>query len=256
MAWMDDLADALEYSGRRARHEAGDWLPWRAESPVIRRIVSGRVGIEAETESGWRDIGEYGPGEWLGIRSALHPDLPPRLRWRAIGPAECEEYDWADIKRRMRQQPELRMALEQMARERLYGAIVATHPLFSLLDRGARKRLFKHAMVRMLAPGECLIEQQGPRPHLYLVASGRLRIERDGQLLALRGRGEIVGEMSVFGFSEHPTADVTAAELTEVIEFRDGDVMDVARGSAAFQRKLADICRTRLLEILRMDAPD
>jgi CRP-like cAMP-binding protein len=166
---------------------------------------------------------------------------------------DCEEYAWRAVEERMREHPELRMTLEHMARERLYGVIMATHPLFSLLDRNARKRLFGRAMVRMQAPGERLIEQGGAPAHLYLVASGRLRIERDGQLLCRRGRGDIVGEMSVFGFSSEPTADVVAEDMAEVIEFGDRDVMEAARGSGAFQRKLADICRERLLEIMRRE---
>jgi len=243
MIWESILTELLEGAGRVRAYRAGEWLA--GEPRVIRRILSGRITVHARWADREEAIGDYGEGNWLGIRSALHPDTPPALHWRAQTDAECLEFAWSDIRQRM-QEPRVRAALEHLARVRLFAAIMAGHPLFACLDRATRKRLFNNAGQRMLAPGQTLVCQGGEQSPLYLIVAGDVRIVRNGRTVARRGSGDVVGELSCFGVRNAPVADVIADTLTEVIEFRNEDVMDAARGSGAFQRQLADMCRQRL----------
>lgn len=248
MPWEDSLAPLIEDLGREETYPAGVWLDGDREPRKIRHILSGRVAIHDAASPTNAHIGDYGPGEWLGIRGAMHPDLPPRLCWRTLESLRCVEYPWEDVRARMNECHELRHVLEHLGRIRLYGVIMATHPLFSLLDRPMRKQLFDRAGIRLLMPGDPLIRQGGPRAHLYLLVSGKVRIVRDGVLIRHRQTGDILGEISVFGFRPSPTADVVAETLTEVIEFVDEDIMNAARGCVAFRRKLTEICQQRLFE--------
>ncbi len=243
MIWEDMLAEQLEGKGQVRAYAAGEWLA--GEPRVIRRILSGQIAVHARWSDREEVIGDYGEGEWLGIRSALHPDTPPALFWRARTDAECLEFSWADIQEQM-QRSETRAALENLARARLFSAIMAGHPLFACLERPMRKRLFRNAIQRIFSPGEHLVRQGGDRSPLYLIVSGDVRIVRNGEIVARRGSGEVVGELSFFGIRPAPVADVIADSLTEAIEFRDEDMMAAARGSGAFQRRLADMCRQRL----------
>ncbi|MGV3491747.1 MAG: Crp/Fnr family transcriptional regulator, partial [Devosia sp.] len=74
----------------------------------------------------------------------------------------------------------------------------------------------------ILEPGEILFEAGEAQGELYILASGTLRVERDGIAIArISEAGALVGEMSVLLGTDH-TATVTAVGPAEVRRIEDG----------------------------------
>ena len=72
-----------------------------------------------------------------------------------------------------------------------------------------------------LAPGDVLIKEGDPGGDLYVLESGRLRVERDGVTLAtVSAAGALIGEMSVLLGTEN-TATVRAEKPTTVRVVKD-----------------------------------
>jgi CRP/FNR family transcriptional regulator, cyclic AMP receptor protein len=72
-----------------------------------------------------------------------------------------------------------------------------------------------------LEPGDVLIKEGDPGGDLYVLESGRLRVERDGVTLAtISSAGALIGEMSVL-LGTHNTATVRAEKRTTVRVVKD-----------------------------------
>lgn len=72
-----------------------------------------------------------------------------------------------------------------------------------------------------LEPGDVLIKEGDPGGDLYVLESGRLRVERDGvTLAAIASPGALIGEMSVLLGTEN-TATVRAEKPTTLRVVRD-----------------------------------
>lgn len=73
-----------------------------------------------------------------------------------------------------------------------------------------------------LKPGEVLIEIGEAQGDLFILASGTLRVERDGvEIARISEPGALVGEMSVLLGADH-SATVTAVTPVEVRHIEDG----------------------------------
>lgn len=84
-------------------------------------------------------------------------------------------------------------------------------PLFSRLGRREIERLGQLVDEVDVPAGRVLMRQGDRGSEMFILASGRVRVERDGQIVAERGAGEVVGEIALL--SEGPrTASVTTVE--------------------------------------------
>ncbi len=73
-----------------------------------------------------------------------------------------------------------------------------------------------------LKPGNRLIEAGEARGDLFILASGQLKVERDGiEIARITEPGALVGEMSVLLGTDH-SANVTALTPVEVRHIEDG----------------------------------
>lgn len=94
-------------------------------------------------------------------------------------------------------------------------------PLFARLDGAAISRLGQLTDEIDVRAGKVLMRQGESGAEMFIVVSGHLTVERDGQAVAERRAGDVVGEIALL--SEGPrTATVTATEPSRllVIEHR------------------------------------
>ena len=97
-------------------------------------------------------------------------------------------------------------------------------PILAALKPKDREKVLWSARQRTYAPGEVVVREGESALNLFLIASGRARVEQDGTELTPLVAGEFFGELGIL--QEHPrTATVTAIdELTCVLlpawEFR------------------------------------
>jgi CRP/FNR family cyclic AMP-dependent transcriptional regulator len=99
---------------------------------------------------------------------------------------------------------------------------LADVPLLASLDRKTLERLAEQGKRRSYAPGETIVREGEPASALYVILSGRVRVERRGmggsQVVAELLPGDFFGELALI--EEEPrTATVTAIDQTECILF-------------------------------------
>ena len=98
-------------------------------------------------------------------------------------------------------------------------------PLLAGLRQKARAQVLAAARRRTFAPGDVVVGQGDPALHLYIIATGSARVEREGHGVVGRlGAGDFFGELGLI--EEHGrTASVVAEDeltcyLIPVWEFR------------------------------------
>jgi CRP/FNR family transcriptional regulator, dissimilatory nitrate respiration regulator len=99
-------------------------------------------------------------------------------------------------------------------------------PLFADLEIADRQRLAGRASLRGFAANETLFRQGAPALGLYVVASGKVAVTRQGlegrgRLLHLFGPGEVVGEVPTFAGGAYPAEATAAGEATALFLLRD-----------------------------------
>lgn len=79
---------------------------------------------------------------------------------------------------------------------------LATVPLLAGLQERVRRRLADVGRRRTYPQGETIVEQGALGTALYIVLSGRGRVERDGETIGFVGPNDFFGELALI--EEHP----------------------------------------------------
>ena len=116
-------------------------------------------------------------------------------------------------------------ALEDVEREALLADLtemVGTSHLFKSLDDDGRRELIESGYVVRFGAGDTIVEQDEEGTTMYLVLTGKVRVETGGPRgavhLAELGRGACIGEVSVLTGSAR-TATVKALEDVQLVAF-------------------------------------
>ena len=122
-------------------------------------------------------------------------------------------------------------------------------PLFSGLSLADIEQLCRSATLTLLPPGTRFIREGDPGDSLFLVLSGKIEVsKRDGEqevLLAVRGPGEVVGEMSLL--EQWPrAASADTVEPTEVLEIGQGAFRKLLERRPALAASILRIMAGRL----------
>lgn len=101
-------------------------------------------------------------------------------------------------------------------------ALLTSVPLFASLDHAAIAGLARQAKRRVYAPGEAIVREGETGTALYVIARGRVSVERGGgPATAALGElrpGDFFGELALI--EDHPrSATVVAVEETECLLF-------------------------------------
>jgi CRP-like cAMP-binding protein len=95
---------------------------------------------------------------------------------------------------------------------------LASVPLLAGLEPKVRKRLADVGKRRTYQPDEVIVREGTTGTALYIVLSGKARVERDEKTIAELGPGSFFGELALI--EEHPrSATVVASEETDCLLF-------------------------------------
>ncbi len=91
----------------------------------------------------------------------------------------------------------------------------AAIPMFARVSDSVVRRVAAQLVVRHVEAGVELMRQGEPGDEMYVVRSGRLEVEVDGQIVRMAGRGAVVGEFVLLGAGGR-TATVRATRDAEL----------------------------------------
>ncbi|CAN5539799.1 hypothetical protein BH20CHL7_BH20CHL7_14120 [soil metagenome] len=94
--------------------------------------------------------------------------------------------------------------------------LLGNAPLFATCDVGLLERIGDRAIDVSFAPGQVIARQGEVGTGFFVIASGTVRVVRDGATVATLGPGEFFGELSVLDGLPR-TAQVIAAEPTDCL---------------------------------------
>ena len=95
---------------------------------------------------------------------------------------------------------------------------LASVPLLAGLDKRVRRRLAEIGKRRTYGPDEAIVKEGSTGTALYIVLSGRARVERQGEVLGEVKGGDFFGELALI--EEHPrSATIVAIEETDCLLF-------------------------------------
>lgn len=95
---------------------------------------------------------------------------------------------------------------------------LASVPLLAGLEDRVRRRLAEIGKRRSYDADETIVREGSTGTALYIVLSGKARVEREGEALGTLAAGDFFGELALI--EEHPrSATVVASERTECLLF-------------------------------------
>jgi len=97
-------------------------------------------------------------------------------------------------------------------------AQLASVPLLAGLDDRVRRRLAQIGKRRTYAAGETIVKEGSTGTALYVLLSGRVRVERGGSQVGELGPGDFFGELALIE-DEPRSATVIAVDETECLLF-------------------------------------
>lgn len=95
---------------------------------------------------------------------------------------------------------------------------LASVPLLAGLDNRVRRRLAEIGKRRTYGADEAIVKEGSTGTALYIVLSGRARVERQGEVLGEVKGGDFFGELALI--EEHPrSATIVAVDETDCLLF-------------------------------------
>jgi CRP-like cAMP-binding protein len=127
-------------------------------------------------------------------------------------------------------------------------------PLFCELDRDAFQEVVRRMHCGRVVRGTVLLREGAPGDSLLIVASGHVRVSKDGQDLAKLGPGMVIGEIALITGAPR-SATVTAHEDVEYLELDRGDIEALTKQKPQIAEELLEFCRKRLIGNLLNTSP-
>ncbi|WP_210326139.1 TIR domain-containing protein [Oricola nitratireducens] len=115
-------------------------------------------------------------------------------------------------------------------------------------NRDLATELAQRAELIEVQDGEAIITQGGEDNDLFLIISGTFKVVVNGREVAMRGRGDTVGEMVLVEPSQRRSADIVAAEPALVAKLTHAEVTDLGSRCPEIYRVIARTLARRLLE--------
>lgn len=117
-------------------------------------------------------------------------------------------------------------------------------------DKRALRRLFRHGRWRQVEPEAHLTEEGRPVDELMFLADGVVRIEKHGEIVAVCGRGDFIGEMSFISGGD-ATATAIADRPIRLLSFSQAGLRNAAIEDAGIREILETAFNRNLIDKLR-----
>jgi CRP-like cAMP-binding protein len=187
-------------------------------------------------------------GEYFGERALLER-VPRAATVLAIEPSRVFALDRADFDALLASDLAVHRQLEQAL---AYREEVVRMALFRDLSPAELDLLLGRLIPVELEAGETIIRQHEPGQRFYVIRSGSVEVERDGQHLARLGTGDAFGEIALL-LDQPRSATVTTVEPTRLLALEAHDFRDLLAGYLGRAGELEQLSHLRLRMHKRLD---
>ncbi len=214
-------------------------------------VVRGQLEVSRGEGEARQVLARLPAGAVLG-EMALVTQQPRSATVSAVPVTEVLEVGVASVEDVARAHPTVRDDLVRFARRRILMNVVAASPVFRPFAPEARAAVLARFATRVAADGEVVLEQGAEAEGLFVVASGRVRVERtldDGseRAIATLREGDVFGEIALLG--RHPTIARVAAEGRAVLLFLERGAFDQLVGDEdGLREALSELAASRSAE--------
>lgn len=127
-------------------------------------------------------------------------------------------------------------------------------PLFSDLDAESFRQVLNRLAPRSVEAGAAVFAEGDPGDSIFVIASGSVRVERDGVVLGTLGEGEFFGEGAFFR-RQPRSARVVAEASAELLELRRPDTEELMALHPGVGEALLAFYRRRVLDAVLASSP-
>lgn len=207
-------------------------------------IVQGAVSLTLHDRAGREVlIGILERGDCLGVAS-LFGDRFRGATVRAETVCYLVQIPLADVRVMLPTAPELEQALRQIYQQRLVESTLGRVPLFSRLSPVERIHIARALRPMQYSRGSIVLHQGAIGDALYIVMSGQVVVEQNGQAIAYLEEGDFFGEMSLLTRQPH-NADVRALTPVEALALPAQDLDDLLASQPELAKQLRDLVEQR-----------
>ncbi|ABU58956.1 cyclic nucleotide-binding domain-containing protein [Roseiflexus castenholzii] len=207
-------------------------------------IVQGAVSLTLHDRAGREVlIGILERGDCLGVAS-LFGDRFRGATVRAETVCYLVQIPLADVRTMLPTAPELERALRQIYQQRLVESTLGRVPLFSRLSPVERIHIARALRPMQYSRGSIVLHQGAIGDALYIVMSGQVVVEQNGQAIAYLEEGDFFGEMSLLTRQPH-NADVRALTPVEALALPAQDLDDLLASQPELAKQLRDVVEQR-----------
>jgi CRP-like cAMP-binding protein len=117
-------------------------------------------------------------------------------------------------------------------------------PLFSEVPEESLKKIAPFTTVDEFAEGVTVMQEGGFSNDFYVITEGSARVERDGELVAEVGQGDVIGEGGLLEKSQR-SATVTATSTMRVIKIEHWELSRMRKSMPDVVDRLAELVEER-----------
>lgn len=211
-----ELSRLIELSVFRAFARGATIFGKQKRDRFVYIVLRGSVQLHLRDKDG-REVlmGVLGPGDCCG-EGPLFGDFFRRMLAQAASECYLLQVPLAALRDALGMMPMLSAALRAVYKRRLVECTLARIPFLGQLPPAERIALVGSLKPSSFTRGSLLIRQGDPANALYLIESGQVIVEQDGQTVATLGEGDFFGEIALLTGQPH-RASVRAMTPTDVL---------------------------------------
>jgi serine/threonine protein kinase len=220
-------------------------------------VKHGEIRLVYHEEDRMVEVDRIQDDGFFGVTSFFSNALSS-LTAEAIRVSEVYRVDQNLLAQWLQEDPSLRELFRLFHREYLHQEIIRYSPFFATIPPEERAALARSFTLIPYSNGQILIAQGQPLASFYLIASGRLEVQRQAEgsetpkLLRYLRAGQCVGEIA-FLYDECATATIRAASNTVLMQIAQEDLRTCLKPYPRVTHFLRQLAHQRLRQNQRED---
>ncbi len=207
-------------------------------------VLRGELQLSLRDKDGHEVLmGVLGPGDCCG-EGPLFGDFLRHMSAQAVDECYLLQVPLAELRDALGMMPMFATTMRKVYKRRLVEGTLARIPLLGQLRPAERVALSASLRPASFSRGSLIITQDDSANALYLIESGQVIVEQDGQTVATLGEGDFFGEIALLTSQPH-RASVRAMTPTDVLALPRADFDQLIHDRPHLEASLRTVIESR-----------